>query len=217
MKFSSSVDKSHLAVQAGMILLASTAVGVAYNVLNPAGLRWQEPRHTATEAEPAVQTKAPADIYQVETISVRLISSTESMAAPANSAPKRMAPRPPAAGSQTSATAVRTTWEKVQPLVEHGEVVLVDSRPLLTYEAGHIPTAVSLPYKRVVSEIGKFAATYPPPEARLVVYCAHAKCASSSKLAALLTRNYGYREVQYVPGGYLEWLQTQEADPKKTP
>ena len=211
MNSASANDKKRLGLQVGLILLASAAVGLAYNALNPAGLSWRDPA-PAEPAEPE-RAQASAGLYRVETISAHLVGSTQSNkpTAPARPAarPTISAPRR-APGASPIAAASQTTWEKVRPLVERGEVVLVDSRSRLSYEAGHIPGAVNLPEKEVESVIGEFLATHLPPDARLVIYCANVKCASSAKLAARLTNKYGYDQVQYVPGGYLEWLQNKK-------
>lgn len=201
----SPLTTNHPGVQAGLILLASAVVGLAYNALNPVGLRLSaRPQLEQSQARPLAEPAA--SLYHVETVSARLIAAKEPTAT-------LVSTNVPLKGVSTAATAVRTTWEKAQRLVNRGEVVLVDSRSRVTYEAGHIPGAVSLPLKQVDSEISDFLVNHLPPDARLVVYCANAKCASSAKLSQILTKTYGYDEVQYVPGGYLEWLQFQNAKP----
>lgn len=192
MRDSSPSDKRRIGVQAGLILLASGVLGFAYNALNPAGISWFP--HETPPAQPQLQ--AAANPYHVETISARLEPSSASAALPP-------------AGKAGEATAVQTTWENARQLIERGEVVLVDSRPRLTYEAGHVLGAVNLPLNQVVSEIEKFSSAHPPPDSRLIVYCSNKDCPTSSNLAALLTQKYGYRDVRYVPGGYLEWLRTK--------
>lgn len=190
--------------QAGLILLASGAVGFAYNALNPVGIRLH------LGGTPPVQTQmpAPAILYRVETISARLEPPGDSEVASVGTG--LAVHLPPANGGKTgTATAIRTTWENVKQLVERGEVVLVDSRPRLTYEAGHVPGAVNLPLDQILSEIENFASAHPPADARLIIYCSNEKCPTSSSLAAVLTQKYGYRDVKYVSGGYLEWLKTK--------
>jgi rhodanese-related sulfurtransferase len=216
MSFLSATNQRRLGIQAGLILLASVVVGFAYNALNPAGLRWKEPAPEPEAPAKELGVSSSAGRYHVETISARLISIRDSAvdAPGVGSGAAPLALRPPTSGAKSGTTAVRTSWATANVLVEQGEVVLVDSRQRFTFEAGHIPGAVNLPLKEVAKEIEKFAAAYPPPDTRLVVYCSNQSCSASSKLAALLTRDYGYREVQYVPGGYLEWLQAQGSERK---
>lgn len=192
-------SKRRIGVQAGLILLASGVLGFAYNALNPAGISWFP--HETPPVQPQLQ--AVASLYHVETISARLEPSSASAVAVAATA--ALLP----AGKAGAATAVRTTWENAGQLIERGEAILVDSRPRLTYEAGHVLGAVNLPLNQVVSEIEKFSSAHPPPDTRLIVYCSNKDCPTSSNLAALLTQKYGYRDVKYVPGGYLEWLRTK--------
>lgn len=207
MRFLLPTDMRRPGAKAGLILLASGAVGFAYNALNPAGIRL----HLGGTAPGQTQMQAPAGPYRVETISARLEPSGDSAVASVGAGAAVLLP-PVTGGKTGAATAIRTTWENVTQLVERGEAVLVDSRPRLTYEAGHVPGAVNLPLDQIVSEIEKFASAHPPAEARLIIYCSNESCPTSSSLAAVLTQKYGYRDVKYVSGGYLEWLKTKTGE-----
>ena len=46
-------------------------------------------------------------------------------------------------------------WPEVKAKLARGEIVLVDARDTLAYEAGHIPGAISLPLKMVNEKIGE--------------------------------------------------------------
>jgi len=185
-------------VQAGLILLASATVGIAYNVLNPAGIRFRS------------QLPAPPNGYRAETISATLEAAGGSVMTTISNGPARILS--PSAGGKTSGpAATRTTWESARRQVERGEAVLVDSRAKLTFEAGHVPGAVNLPLDQLAAEIKQFAADHPPVRTKLIIYCSNEGCPTSSRLAALLAQNHGYRDVQYVSGGYLEWLKTTTA------
>ena len=115
----------------------------------------------------------------------------------------------PAGGKPSAAVASRTTWDQAKQLVERGDAILVDSRAKLTFEAGHVPGAVNLPLDELASGIAQFIADHPPTGEKLIIYCSNEGCPTSSRLASLLTQNYGYRDIQYVAGGYLEWLRTK--------
>jgi len=200
------IGKKRLSVQAALILLASVTLGLTYNALNPTGLRLNKP----PQHVPTLQAKAATSVYKVETILARPISSSDSEPTP-NTLSVAARTAPPLAETRIPVSATRTTWEKAQPLVESGQVVLIDSRPRLSYEAGHIPRAVNLPENEISSRIGAFRSQYPPATTRLLIYCSTANCGSSAKLASLLIQKYGYQDVQYVPGGYLEWRKTQKS------
>lgn len=191
-------------IHVGLILLTSVTLGMTYNALNPVGLKLGKP---SAEQLPAQATISNSGIYNVETLyAVPALSSGEpvSESQPAAASPPSMPQK-----SRSIATASQTTWEKAQPLVQAGEVVLVDSRPRLSYEAGHIPKAISFPENEFASRIASFHSKYPPSSSRVVIYCSDSTCGSSAKLASTLTQKYGYQHVQYVPGGYLDWLKTQ--------
>ena len=100
---------------------------------------------------------------------------------------------------------VAMPWKEVKPLLATGEVVLVDGRDSVFYEAGHIPGSVSLPFKRINERIAEFTARYPRTQP-LVVYCESLQCPISHTLAVMLSEQFGYKDVREMPGGYTEWL-----------
>ena len=111
-------------------------------------------------------------------------------------------------------TPTGTTWEQVEPLTKSGQVVLVDARPKAAYEAGHIPGAISLPEAAsTADDLAAFQKKY-EPQRRIVVYCSDLKCSASMRLAIKLASWYNYQRVQYMPGGYQEWLRSQSAQAK---
>jgi ArsR family transcriptional regulator len=79
-----------------------------------------------------------------------------------------------------------------------GDVVLLDLRPREEYEAGHIPTAVSIP----LADLGQRLALL-PPEAEIVAYCRGPYCVMAPRGIALL-RRHGYR-VRRLEDGVGEW------------
>ncbi|NQT21218.1 MAG: rhodanese-like domain-containing protein [Planctomycetes bacterium] len=107
------------------------------------------------------------------------------------------------------------TWEEAELLVEAGEALLVDSRPRVAYDAGHIPGAVSLPVKKIGEEIPGFIQKH-TLDTLLIVYCADPDCDTSKNAAKKLTE-YGYENVLYIPGGYAEWQVAQASRDRQTP
>ncbi len=101
-----------------------------------------------------------------------------------------------------------THWLEVKPLHLQGEVVLLDARSKAAYDAGHIPGAVSLPEPASHEEIAAFRQRY-PTNTHLVAYCSSTSCSLSFKLAHRLAREGGYGFVQYMTGGYFEWLREE--------
>jgi rhodanese-related sulfurtransferase len=110
-------------------------------------------------------------------------------------------------------TPTGTTWEQVEPLAKAGKVLLVDARPKALYDAGHITGAISLPESSTPEEVAVFQKQY-DPKTPIVVYCSDLKCSLSMKLAVKLATWYHYQKIQYMPGGYQEWLRTQAPQAK---
>lgn len=82
--------------------------------------------------------------------------------------------------------------------VRAGEVVVLDVRPTLEYEAGHIPGAVSVP----LEELEKFLAKIAKDE-ELVVYCRGAYCVLAYDAVRSLKAN-GHN-ARRLHEGMLEW------------
>jgi|GEM_PF-1959375 len=105
------------------------------------------------------------------------------------------------------------SWTNAKPLIASGRALLVDARPKPSYDAGHIPGAVSLPIESNEEAYAAFTRTH-GTNASLVIYCSGQSCSRSKALADRLIQQYGYRSVQYMSGGYVEWQQSELATPK---
>ena len=82
--------------------------------------------------------------------------------------------------------------------LECGEVVVLDVRPVEEYNAGHIPSAVSIPLeelKRRISELDRGK--------DIVVYCRGAYCVLSTEAVAIM-REAGFKEYRTAEG-ISEW------------
>jgi rhodanese-related sulfurtransferase len=101
-----------------------------------------------------------------------------------------------------------TSWTKVKPRLENGEIVLIDARPRTTFDAGHIPGAVSLPSTAPAAAFEEFKNRY-PSETTLVIYCGSQSCSLSKRLADRLIREFGFTAVEYMTGGYQEWQRAE--------
>jgi len=178
-------------LHAACLLLASAGLGLTSNALNPAGLRWAE------------AGAGRIGIYQNETLYVN--ETLSAAPAPQNTLVAARTVHSTTTDIATGApTPMRSTWAEVKPMVENGRIVLVDARPRIAFDAGHIPGAVCLPFKSLQGEIKAFMAAH-PPATPLAIYCANANCGTSSQLATALTHTYKYKDVRYLPGGYQEW------------
>ena len=102
----------------------------------------------------------------------------------------------------------QVTWKDVKPLLEKEAIVLVDSRSIQAFEAGHIPGAISLPLATLTEEIGSFTNMF-SIGTPIVVYCSNRRCGIAKKLSNSLINHYGYSDVRIMPGGYLEWRQAE--------
>jgi rhodanese-related sulfurtransferase len=178
--------------EAAIIFAAAMCLGIAYNATSPLGV------HAAPSAggdvaasEPAVPVppSVPDPALDNETISAALFSI------PAGTA------QPPAEKQLLTTLA----WPEVKALLAQGQITLVDARDSLSYEAGHIPGAVSLPGNMLDDKMGEFAAHY-AKTTPLVIYCASIRCGLAHFVARALIEKQGYSNVREMPGGYAEWM-----------
>lgn len=88
--------------------------------------------------------------------------------------------------------------EEVQRLVQKGKAVLVDVRPSMEYEHGHVAGAISIPIEELDERIKEL-----PRNKRIVAYCRGAYCLFADEAVALL-RKRGYDAVR-LEGGWPEW------------
>jgi ArsR family transcriptional regulator len=97
----------------------------------------------------------------------------------------------------------RDTLEAVsrEQLIERaarGEVIVLDVRPPLEFEAGHLPGALSIPLAELEARLGEL-----PPEREVVAYCRGPYCLLAFDAVELL-RTRGYRASR-LEGGFPEW------------
>ena len=83
-------------------------------------------------------------------------------------------------------------------LMQDGEIIVLDVRPALEYDAGHIPGAVSAP----LSELERFLSKIPKGH-EVVVYCRGAYCVLAYDAVKALTSKG--RRVRRLQDGMLEW------------
>jgi rhodanese-related sulfurtransferase len=77
--------------------------------------------------------------------------------------------------------------------------VIIDVRPGVEYDAGHIPNARSLPLTQLAAGIEDL-----PAGAQIVAYCRGPYCVYATEATRLL-RNAG-RDARLLPGGWADWV-----------
>jgi rhodanese-related sulfurtransferase/DNA-binding transcriptional ArsR family regulator len=82
--------------------------------------------------------------------------------------------------------------------VQRGEVVLIDVRPSLEYEHGHLPGAVSVPLEELPARLSEL-----PRNKTIVAYCRGAYCLFADEAVALLCA-HGFH-ARRLDGGWPEW------------
>jgi rhodanese-related sulfurtransferase/rubrerythrin len=95
---------------------------------------------------------------------------------------------------EVSATELREELERpgVRP-----DLVLLDVRQPMEYQAGHLPGAVSMP----VAELGDRLAEL-DPQLAIVIYCT---AGVRSRAAAGILLHHGFAQVRHLTGGYQSW------------
>lgn len=89
--------------------------------------------------------------------------------------------------------------DELQVLIDEGKIMLIDVRPRIEFDHGHLPGAVSIP----VDELPARLATL-PKRRRIVTYCRGEYCLFADEAVALL-RAEGFNAVR-LGGGLPEWL-----------
>lgn len=196
----------HLAVLGAL----SAALGFTFNAANPTGIRFRDNSTPTAGAKSAAAASAESP-YHNTTLLVALTTPHHSHA-PAQ-LPKST-PAPPTtavpAKSQNGGgpEPLPVGWDEAVKILGGKNSVLIDARPRPTYDAGHIPGAISLTEASQPIDFAAFQQKY-SRETVVITYCANTECPVSLKLANKLIREYGYKTVRYMPGGYQEWQRHQ--------
>ena len=93
--------------------------------------------------------------------------------------------------------------EYVKKMIDtQAKVVIIDNRPKARkYDKGHIPGAISIPYREFDKHTAKLPADKATP---LIFYCGGFKCTLSPK-SALKAKELGYTNVRTYPAGFPAW------------
>lgn len=98
--------------------------------------------------------------------------------------------------------------KELQRLLKQGEAVLVDVRPAMEFEHGHVAGAISIPIEELDERIKEL-----PRGKRIVAYCRGEYCLFADEAVALL-RERGFDAVR-LEGGWPEWSLEQFPSKRK--
>jgi rhodanese-related sulfurtransferase/DNA-binding transcriptional ArsR family regulator len=87
----------------------------------------------------------------------------------------------------------------LEQMLESGQVMLIDVRPAIEYQHGHLPGAVNVTVEDLPHRIGEL-----PRDKRIVAYCRGTYCLFADEAVALL-REHGFDAVR-LDGGWPEWF-----------
>jgi rhodanese-related sulfurtransferase len=107
---------------------------------------------------------------------------------------------------------VKPTWAGDIPLVKQeelkkmidegrGDFVVVDNQPKASYDMGHIPGAVNLPWAAPIKKSGNL-----PQNKSLILYCGCEHEEDATDVANQLIQEFGYRDVKVLEGGWFKWV-----------
>lgn len=92
-------------------------------------------------------------------------------------------------------------------IVQHQSALILDARPRLFYEIGHLPGAQNLSHKAFEDDYNKHRKLLTKALASgspLLIYCTDLQCPDASKVASIL-REKGYSSILIFEGGWAEW------------
>lgn len=97
---------------------------------------------------------------------------------------------------------VKERWEKRQALI-------LDARPSVFYQMGHLPGAWSLSREAFEADYLKLHSKLESYRSKsIIVYCTDPNCHDSEWVAQALLE-LGYKDVSFFSGGYAEWKQAE--------
>jgi len=94
--------------------------------------------------------------------------------------------------------------DEVVSLMSRPNVLVLDARPRVFYELGHLPGAKSLSREGFDQDLATLEKDLRAGGRTLLVYCSDADCEDSAIVAKALQQR-GYGPLALFPGGYAEW------------
>jgi rhodanese-related sulfurtransferase len=99
---------------------------------------------------------------------------------------------------QDRSTLTPISLEELREALASETVVLLDVRPALEYQAGHLPQARSLPLDELEARLAEL-----PRETEIIAYCRGPYCVFADEALAILT-SHGY-QARRLSEGVIEW------------
>jgi rhodanese-related sulfurtransferase len=105
----------------------------------------------------------------------------------------------PSQTEKTLASAPRISRDEARKLVKAGKAVYIDVRSTATYEAGHLPGALSFPGSQLLNRLKDL-----PPGKKLITYCA---CVEEHTAAVAVLNLHAHRldNAAALVGGWNDW------------
>ena len=114
----------------------------------------------------------------------------------------------------TAAQAVPVELKRFREMVESRQARILDARPEVFYQLGHVPGAISLPREDFQARYGALRAELERDKARaVVVYCSDSDCEDSRMVAEALVR-LAYPSVFLFKGGWSAWTEAHLPEEK---
>jgi rhodanese-related sulfurtransferase len=96
----------------------------------------------------------------------------------------------------------RISAEQLKKLMDEGaDVVIVDTQDERIYHLGHIKGAINLSWAPTIRE-----PIHLPRGKLLILYCGCIDEEASEDVASQLTKEWGYKNIKVLEGGFLRWL-----------
>lgn len=100
-------------------------------------------------------------------------------------------------------------FQKIQLLqviaaIDGGHARVIDARPPLFFQMGHLPGAINLPKKSLQSAYVQSSELARDKQRMVIVYCESANCQDSTLVASDL-KSLGHMNVSIYSGGWQEW------------
>lgn len=116
--------------------------------------------------------------------------------------------------SPAASQAVEVDLPTFRKMVEGRDARILDARPEVFYQLGHVPGAISLPREDFQARYGALRAELERTKARaVVVYCSDLDCEDSRMVAEALVR-LAYPSVFLFKGGWSAWTEAQLPEEK---
>jgi len=110
----------------------------------------------------------------------------------------------PVAGLQPPAAINVVATEDVDALLSRPDVIILDGRPRIFFEIGHLPGARSLSREQFEADFASLESILRVPGRTLLIYCSDADCEDGALVAKALQER-GFGSLLIYADGYAAW------------